>query len=365
METRTFLRKLELPYASLKTLYEGNSEVRLYRNDLTGAEQIGKRICTLGLEATLAVQEATLLQTVRHDNLVPVSDVAVVNAPADYPPPMRVIELIMPFYPRGSLFDALHKGTRFSVRDACLHAQAVLRGLGELHEQHGILHRDLKSANVFLTEDTTLLRVGDLGAAMRLDLDGTAEAYPSVQPCTAPETYTVKRLDRRADIYGVGLILFELLHGPFEYSHYDSNVGAMNQRLAKGRSALRQEDLAPGPHVPPRLRAVLKKATSRKLGERYATCRAMSEAIARAPLIDWRSEAGDDDALLWEGASVQRPDRRFRIEAKRRRGGRWSLSGLQYVTRWQRFVPDVLVAQPTGPEATAFFDQVVKAALRR
>lgn len=41
------------------------------------------------------------------------------------------------------------------------------------------------------------------------------------------------------------------------------------------------------------------------------------------------------------------------------------MSALQHVTRWQRFLPDQLVAEPTGAAATAFFDQVLKTAFKR
>jgi len=44
---------------------------------------------------------------------------------------------------------------------------------------------------------------------------------------------------------------------------------------------------------------------------------------------------------------------------------RWELTGLQYVNRWRRFVPDRIASIPAGTEATAFFDQVVKTALNR
>src|SRR5262249_32286594 len=143
-------------------------------------------------------------------------DVAVLP---DYPPPMRVIELIMPYYERGSVCDAmLRDGTRFSVGQAVRLALQALRGLGELHDVHGILHRDLKSANAFLTDDGDL-RVGDLGACMPIDANGEAEPYPSMQPSTPPETYLADRVGRSYDIFGLGLLLFELLNGPLPYPY--------------------------------------------------------------------------------------------------------------------------------------------------
>jgi hypothetical protein len=154
-----------------------------------------------------------------------------------------------------------------------------------------------------------------------------------------------------------------LLNGPLPYSSYTKEE--MLQRLEKGRPAPRKEDIVFGPHIPSRLRTIVRKATSAKPDERYSSAAEFRDAVAKAPFIDWQPKSADGDGVIWEGATPQRRDRRFRIEARPRRGGRWSLAGLQYVNRWQRFTPDQIVPDTTGAEATAFFDQVVKAALKR
>src|SRR6266508_2931105 len=78
---------------------------------------------------------------------------------------------------------------------------------------HG--HRDVKTPNLLLTDDTTRVKLGDLGVAVPMDEDGTADvlAY-SPQLWTAPETYTVGRIDRRADLYSMGIVLHDVLSGP-------------------------------------------------------------------------------------------------------------------------------------------------------
>lgn len=358
---RILLQRLELPYVSMKTLYEGDCEVRLYRNSITGAEQVGKRLDILGLEQAVAVREAQLLQTIRHANIVQVFDVAEVP---EYPPPMRVIELIMPFFPRGSVCDALKKGARFSVLDACLHAQAALRGLGELHEQYRILHRDLKSPNVFLSEDGSLLKVGDLGVSVPMEADSTAEAYPSSQLYSPPETFTTRRVDRRSDIYAMGLLLFELLNGPLPYDSYTREQ--LLARLQKGRPGPLDAHLVPAPQVPPRLRTIVRKAMARDPARRFGSAAEMAAALAATNLIDWSTTLRTDDTIVWEGACSRTRDRAFQVEArKRRKDGAWVLSARQRVSRWQKFVPDQLVAEPQGPGATAFFDQVLKIATSR
>src|SRR6185295_16895520 len=102
-------------------------------------------------------------------NVVPVLAAPFVDG---YHPNLKVIEIITPFYPRGSITDALLRGARFSPTEAVQIAQAALRGLGCLHEVHGILHRDIKSGNILLANDDSIAKVADLGLAGRLSTDG-------------------------------------------------------------------------------------------------------------------------------------------------------------------------------------------------
>jgi serine/threonine protein kinase len=363
-QARTLIQTLVLKYASLKTLSEGGSEVRHYRNDLTGAEQVGKRICMLGLEEAVALREAKLLQSIKHDNIVPVFDVA--HVPHDpqqgYDPQMKMIELIMPHFKRGSVHDALVRGERFSVGEACLLVQAALCGLGELHERYRILHRDVKSPNFFLADDGTL-KVGDLGVSAPMDDDGTAEPYPSIQMHTPPETYVLSRVDRRYDLYAVGVLLLELLHGGLRYDEYFP--ADMQARVQRGRPAILAAHLRPAPHVPPRLRTIIRKSVSPKPEKRFSTAREMRDALSRVPLVDWRAVVVSAERLLWEGESAQRRDRRFQVEAVKRRNGQWTMAARQHVTRWQKFLPDRLMSTPTGADAEHFFDQVFNVAFSR
>jgi serine/threonine protein kinase len=275
---------------------------------------------------------------------------------------MKLIELIMPYFKRGSVHDALARGERFSVGEACLLVQAALCGLGELHEHHRILHRDVKSPNFFLGDDGTL-KVGDLGVAVPMDEQGTAEPYPSIQMHTPPETYVLSRVDRRYDLYAVGVLLVELLNGGLPYEEY--LAADMEQRLRRGRPAIRTADLQPLPHVPARLRTIIRKAVSSKPEQRFSTAREMRDAIARAPFIDWRSVVTNDEQLVWEGESAQRRDRQFQVEAVKRRNGQWTMTARQQVNRWQKFLPDLITSTPTGAEAEDFFDQVLKVAFSR
>jgi serine/threonine protein kinase len=360
-DARVFIRALELPYERIRTVYAGDSEVRLYRNELTQELQIGKRFDILGIEGSAAVQEGSLLRRIMHPNVTPVYDVARVKG---YPAPMQVVEVIMPYYERGSLYDAFLRGERFTVGDAVRLSIEALHGLAELHEVHGILHRDVKTPNVLLRDDGRLV-LGDLGVAAPLASDGTAEALPNARLYSPPESFVSRRVGRAADLYQLGIVLHELASGPLPYDDPAYDISAVAARLDQGRSVVLPRHLRPAPWVPRRLRAVIHKSTSRDPGTRYPNAKAMVDALAAVPLVDWLVRADQPDYKRWEGATPQRPGRRFAVEARylsakrgRTRTG-WCLSGLQEVSRWQRVLPDALVAELEGRQAADFFDSMV------
>lgn len=360
-DARTLLRKLELPYESVRTVYEGDSEVRLYRNELTQELQVGKRFDILGVESSVAVREGATLRRIAHANITPVYDVARVTG---YPSPMEVVEIIMPYYTRGSLYDAFQRGERFTVGDAVRLCVGALHGLAELHEVHGILHRDIKTPNLLLAENGRLV-VGDLGVAAPMQPDGTAEALPNARLYTPPEGFGTRRLDRRSDLYQLGIVLHELVSGPLPYEDSLYDISAVAARLASGRRAVLPRHLGHAAWVPRRLRTVINKSTSSDPDTRYPSAKAMVDALTAAPRVDWHPIVDEPEHKRWEGATPQRPDRRFAIEARylaSKRGRNhtgWMLSGLQLVTKWQRVVPDSLAAELQGNQAATFFESMV------
>lgn len=358
-EPRRLVEILTLPYKTAQTIYEGSSEVRRYVNSVTGVEEIGKRVHKLGLEDCLGFKEATLLQTLRHDHLVPVYTVVSVFEP-NSDPLFTTIEMIMPYYPRGSVFDVLIKQKqRFGMSEAVRLARDFLLGLDYLHEQHRLLHRDMKSANVFV-DLSGRGRIGDLGVSVPMGPDGAAEAFQmGLQMYTAPEAFPTKRADRQTDIYGVGLILYEMLNGPFPYDDYENEP--LERRLDKGKRAMRDEHLAFKPHVPRRLRAIVTKAISRKPTDRFATAREMMDAIGKARFIDWEQVAGEE--FTWEGIVPGVPEIGYQVSATRmKRPECWRLSGKKRTTEWRRCVQDQDVTDLSDKSARDFFDQMVSEA---
>jgi serine/threonine protein kinase len=348
-------RVLRLDFECLESLPGGLREVRTWLDNITGGEFCGKRLDISTIDQEGVLLEPALLQQVDHDNVVPVFAAAVVDG---YPQPMRVVEIVMPYYRRGSVTDALLRGERFTVSEACLHAQAALRGLGELHEQHGVLHRDVKSSNLLLTDDAHRLKVGDLGLAGKMDAAGTCPALDNPQLYSPPELVATGVWTRESDVFAMGLVLRELLGGPFPYDDYTTSE--ISSRLVRGISPLRLDDALLPVWTPRDLRRIVRKATNRRPAARYRTAREIARAISRASTADWTEVSVN----RWEAACRQ-PGRRVAVEAARTRAGTVRLSLLGYRTVWRRVVPDTVVPALRSAAAAAVFDHATKIASAR
>lgn len=95
----------------------------------------------------------------------------------------------------------------------------LLSAVCELHN-HGVVHRDIKTANIFLTNDGNCLKLGDFGSAVKIQahttMPGELKGYVGTQAYMAPEVFTKTNTDghgRAADIWSVGCVVIEMSSG--------------------------------------------------------------------------------------------------------------------------------------------------------
>ena len=95
----------------------------------------------------------------------------------------------------------------------------LLSAVAELHK-HGVVHRDIKTANIFLTNGGNCLKLGDFGSAVKIQahttVPGELQGYVGTQAYMAPEVFTKNHSDghgRAADVWSVGCVVIEMSSG--------------------------------------------------------------------------------------------------------------------------------------------------------
>jgi serine/threonine protein kinase len=215
-------------------------------------------------------REAEVQAKLRHRNVAALLATGV----TDRDEPYLVVELL-----RGTtLRQVIKSEIRVAPRRAASYAWQALQGLAAVH-QVGVLHRDLKPANLMLepspgpTERVVLIDFGfaALEGAAKLTLQGVVVGSLTY---IAPERLRGELPDRRSDLYGIGVILFEMLHGapPFVA---DSDIALVELQLDAEPPAL-------DPALPEALRDVVRHALAKQPADRYASATDLATAIERA-----------------------------------------------------------------------------------
>lgn len=297
--TRQQVGLLGLPVEVAETLPHGSTQVYKYYEPALDRYVVGKRLFVVP-DRPLArlLREPQLQERLRHDHLVPVITVADVTEVVGGQQ-QRVdneLEIITPFYERGSVFDTLERGERFDVRAILDIGRAAALGLAELHRE-GFVHRDFKSPNLFLCDDQSVARVGDLGEAHPCDPEtGAAPGIDSPTPWIAAEQVQHGLATRASDLFGLGVVLVEMLSGGFDLTGYDAE--AARARMLRGHPPLPRRALDPPPWTPSAIRTLVRKLIS-PLSERPTSASMVADALATAPVIGWRQKA----ETRWEGHS--------------------------------------------------------------
>jgi serine/threonine protein kinase len=150
--------------------------------------------------------EARSAARLSHDNVVAVFDTGDDGG---------VLFLVMEYVPGLTLRDAIRKEAPMSPAKALALIEPVLEALSAAHRA-GILHRDIKPENVLLAADGRI-KVADFGLAKAINSETNHTAAGGALMGTvsylSPEIVVNKKADARADVYAVGVLIFEMLTG--------------------------------------------------------------------------------------------------------------------------------------------------------
>ncbi|MEZ4338219.1 MAG: serine/threonine-protein kinase [Sandaracinaceae bacterium] len=215
------------------------------------------------------------LEGLRHPNIVTVRSAGLLEDGRPY----LTMELL-----RGeSLERRLGREVQLPIEDAVRITREVLAGLGAAHEA-GVVHRDVKPANVFLAEtgegtvakllDFSVARVAAQGGA-RVTATGDIVGTPLY---LAPEQATgVKTQDHRVDVWAAGVLLYHLLTGepPFASKQLAELILKIVSETPRDPRSIRDE-------IPEPLAEVVRRALKKPVSERYASAREMARALSDA-----------------------------------------------------------------------------------
>lgn len=221
------------------------------------------------------LREARAAAGVEHDNVMSVNDFGELPGGSAF----FAMELL-----RGEdLSHVLEREGRLTWERARHLVVQIVRGLAAVHAA-GVVHRDVKPANCFLTDDGQRVKIIDFGIA-KLDptsfdptqhrtLVGTVMGTPYYM---SPEQALGQPVDGRTDIYAVGVLLYRMLTGRVPF------VGSAQEvRRQHITSVVPSPSQAAGVRLPPPVERLILEATAKEPDDRFENMRAFERAIMAA-----------------------------------------------------------------------------------
>jgi tetratricopeptide (TPR) repeat protein len=205
------------------------------------------------------LREARAASALDHPNLCAVHDVGESDG--------RLF-IVLAFYEGETLRERLKRGP-LPAAEAREVAVQVARGLARAHEA-GIIHRDVKPANVMLTPrgEAKILDFGIAKLAADDDALTRTGGVWGTPPYMSPEQVGGRPVDRRTDVWSLGVLLYEMLAGrrPFGDGDAQAVLASILTREPEPLGLLR-------PDAPPELVRVIEHALAKDPSERYADAR--------------------------------------------------------------------------------------------
>lgn len=220
------------------------------------------------------VDEARIVTSIRHPNVVPVLDV--VSTPGNL--------LLVMEYVHGASLSTLFANGAVPPAIASAIVIAVLEGLHAAHEARGpggtpldVIHRDVSPQNVIVGQDG-MARVLDFGiakAATQLHESTTGTGAKGKLKYMAPEQLDGRRVDRRVDLWAAGVVLWELVTGQRLFK--GDNEGAILLQVLE-----KPIPLPSAVGAPATFDDVTARALTRTPDARFADARTMALAVEAA-----------------------------------------------------------------------------------
>ena len=244
-------------YHALDTRLRRSLALKFLPRDLTRDETAKARF----------VQEAQAASALDHPNIYTIYDIGETDDGQLY--------LAMAFYEGGTLRDRIAQGP-LPIDVALDVAIQVSRGLAKAHAA-GIVHRDVKPANLMFTDERQV-KIVDFGLAKLVGETGMTQAGTALGTVSymSPEQAQAEKLDQRSDIWSLGVVLFEMLAGqlPFTGKDYLAVGAAITNDPPTAISAVRSD-------VPAAVERIIGRALARRRPPGRHQLRALAAPVRR------------------------------------------------------------------------------------
>lgn len=209
-------------------------------------------------------RELKIVAGLEHPAIVPVYDVGEEDGQPYF---------VMRYMNGGSLAGEIEKG-RFSIEDAARIIEKVAHGLAYAHRK-GVVHRDLKPDNI-LFDDTGAPFISDFGVAKLTEAASslTGSGVIGTPAYMSPEQAQGIEIDSRSDVYGLGVIVYQMLSGQQPYSA-DTPMGVVVKHITEPVP----EILKTLPTLPYEVDQIIKTSMAKDKNKRYTTAVDLSKAL--------------------------------------------------------------------------------------
>ena len=210
--------------------------------------------------------ELLLARSVTHKSVVRIHDLGEIEG----------TKYITMSYVQGEDLSAvLRREGKLPLARALRLARQIAAGLEAAHDA-GVVHRDLKPANIMIGADDLAL-IMDFGISASAEQATSGDVVGTLE-YMAPEQGTGQAVDARADIYALGLVLYELLTGPrlVASATPEDRIEAMKGRTTEGMPSVRSLDAT----IPLALDALVMRCIERDPAARYRTSAELAAALA-------------------------------------------------------------------------------------
>ena len=210
-------------------------------------------------------REAKIIAQLEHSAIVPVYDVGEAEGQPYF---------VMRYMNGGSLSERIKAGV-FSLDETIQILGAIAPALDEAHSK-GIVHRDIKPSNILFDKRGNPY-ISDFGIAKLSQAQAgnvTGSAIIGTPAYMAPEQAQGTEVDGRADIYALGIILFEMLTGKQPYEA-DTPMAVAIKHITEPVPHIRQTN----PKLPEGMETIIQKAMAKNKAERFSTAVDMTNAL--------------------------------------------------------------------------------------